>query len=322
MFGDYYWRHRIYLGDSKFTPGRKSSPTWDDLGLPEDMNNKSFLDIGASDGLYSFEAERRGADKVLATDIWEDATTGDDWECFMSKETFNYAHDYLDSNVESKYIDIMNITPKSVGTFDVVLCAGVLPVVRDIYTSIENLVSVSDSMVVIKTAVTNQSTSQPGMELWQDNSDRTWLPNEMCLEEILKDCGCSSAYTTRLKNTKSDDRIPDTYTAFTKELTKVSKTPDNKEIKFEIPPESQVEVIYEKNNALRIDYRSDLSQPNIQGWINPSSVQTFESNLSAKLKKARSLLRKEGVMSLTNASLKEFGIIKNHRATTIAIGEL
>ena len=64
---DITWFHSIPLRDGIVTPGRDNS--MDKLGqvcLPEDLTGKSVLDIGAWDGFFSFQAERNGAERVLA----------------------------------------------------------------------------------------------------------------------------------------------------------------------------------------------------------------------------------------------------------------
>lgn len=67
------WWHQIDLGQGVITSG--PDPTierieW--LGVPKDLRGKTVLDIGAWDGAFAFEAERRGASRVLAVDefIW------------------------------------------------------------------------------------------------------------------------------------------------------------------------------------------------------------------------------------------------------------
>ena len=63
------WWHKIDLGNGIITPGKVN--TFEKLkriGLPDDLTGKSVLDIGAWDGFYSFEAERRGASRVVAID--------------------------------------------------------------------------------------------------------------------------------------------------------------------------------------------------------------------------------------------------------------
>jgi len=39
--------------------------------MPADLTGKTVLDVGARDGYFSFEAERRGASRVLAIDSLE-----------------------------------------------------------------------------------------------------------------------------------------------------------------------------------------------------------------------------------------------------------
>ena len=63
------WFHTIDLGDGVVTPGDDDSPAkLRTLGLPDRLDGLSVLDVGAWDGFFSFEAERRGAARVLATD--------------------------------------------------------------------------------------------------------------------------------------------------------------------------------------------------------------------------------------------------------------
>ena len=70
------WFHSIDLGHGVVTKGQKTAPTLakelDALRLPS-LSGKSVLDIGAFDGFYSFEAERRGAARVVSLDLqmWE-----------------------------------------------------------------------------------------------------------------------------------------------------------------------------------------------------------------------------------------------------------
>ena len=63
------WFHTIDLGGGLVTDGRDESPRklgW--IGLPSDLRGRSVLDVGAWDGFFSFECERRGADRVVALD--------------------------------------------------------------------------------------------------------------------------------------------------------------------------------------------------------------------------------------------------------------
>lgn len=112
------WWHEIELAPGLVTPGDDSNrmklPILDALGLPRDLSGKRALDIGASDGYFSFELEKRGAD-VVAIDFVPETYTG-----------FSTARQILGSAVEYRMDNVYNLTPESYGTFDVVFFLGVL----------------------------------------------------------------------------------------------------------------------------------------------------------------------------------------------------
>src|SRR5262245_17571436 len=110
------WWHRIDLGNGIVTPGPDDSVAkLARLDFPESFRGKSVLDIGAWDGFFSFEAERRGASRVLAVDsfVWNGAAGG-------SKAGFELARRALASRVEDRELEVLEISPATVGTFDVV----------------------------------------------------------------------------------------------------------------------------------------------------------------------------------------------------------
>ncbi|MGZ5494470.1 MAG: methyltransferase domain-containing protein [Thermoanaerobaculia bacterium] len=112
------WWHEIELAPGIVTPGDDSNrmklPILDGIGLPRDMRGLRALDIGASDGFFSFELEKRGA-QVLAMDFVPETYTG-----------FATARKILDSNVEYQMDNVYNLSPEKYGQFDVVLFMGVL----------------------------------------------------------------------------------------------------------------------------------------------------------------------------------------------------
>ena len=78
------WYHSIDLGDGIITPGYdNSAKKLNRLNLPASLAGKTVLDIGALEGFFSFEAERREAKRVLATDSFA-------WDV-MGKDGFDLA---------------------------------------------------------------------------------------------------------------------------------------------------------------------------------------------------------------------------------------
>ena len=68
------WYHSFEFPDGTTVDGVQSiaqlRERWARLPFPSDLSNKRVLDIGAWDGWFSFEAERRGA-QVVALDCVE-----------------------------------------------------------------------------------------------------------------------------------------------------------------------------------------------------------------------------------------------------------
>ena len=188
---DLRWHHSIDLGHGIVTPGQDNSPRkLRRLKLPESLAGKSVLDVGAWDGFFSFEAERRGASRVLATDSYS-WNGSHDWG---DKRGFDLAKQALNSRVEEKEIDVLELSPAAIGTFDVVLFLGVLYHMRHPLLAMEKVASVTSGMVVLETVVDLLSTRRPAMafypfnELGQDQTN--WCgPNPACVVAMLKTVG-------------------------------------------------------------------------------------------------------------------------------------
>jgi tRNA (mo5U34)-methyltransferase len=113
------------------------------LGIPENLSGKTVLDIGAWDGFFSFEFERRGAARVLAIDThsWDHGAL----DCFL------FARERLASKVEFRRMDVHELSPGQVGTFDLVFCAGVLYHMRNPLLGLERIRSVTDDQLILET---------------------------------------------------------------------------------------------------------------------------------------------------------------------------
>lgn len=181
------WFHSINLGDGIVTPGLDSSSTkLRTLGLPDDLSGLTVLDIGAWDGFFSFEAERRGASRVLATDKWD----GQEWG---AKAGFNFAKKALHSKVEDLQTDVLGLSAEKVGQFDLVLFLGVLYHLRHPLLALEKVFSVTKRHLIIETLVDMKGSYQPMMVFYPQgtlgDSSNYWGPNPAAVEAMLRFVG-------------------------------------------------------------------------------------------------------------------------------------
>jgi len=153
------------------------------------LAGKSVLDIGAWDGFFSFEAERRGAAQVLATDhfCWSGPGWGD-------KRGFDHAHARFGSSVRSLDIDVRDHRPDELGQFDMVLLLGVLYHVTDPYGTLEAAAAMCRDHLVVETVTALKDEPLPAMRLFTElelNRDSTnyWAPNSPALREMCRRFG-------------------------------------------------------------------------------------------------------------------------------------
>ncbi len=184
------WFHRIDLGNGVVTPGVDDTPRkLPTLHFPDDLRGKTVLDIGAWDGFFSFEAEGRGASRVLATDSF--SWNGEGWG---SKAGFELARRALGSKVDDMEIEVLDLSPSSVGSFDLVLFLGVLYHMRYPLLALDKLASVTRGMAIIETVVDKvwdrrpTMAFYPGSELTNDPTN-WWGPNPAAVEAMLKSAG-------------------------------------------------------------------------------------------------------------------------------------
>lgn len=188
------WFHSFELPGSQRIDGIKSLNILRaeaDLFFNEDVAGKSVLDIGAWDGYFSFEAERRGAARVLATDHF--CWSGPGWG---TKDGFDLIHRALESRVETLDVDVMGLSPASLGDFDIVLFLGVLYHVKDPYACLEAAARMCKNHLIIETVTALPLETIPAMRLYRpgelgDDPTNFWAPNISALEVMLDTFGFS-----------------------------------------------------------------------------------------------------------------------------------
>ena len=110
------WHQRIELAPGIFTPGTQmSSNLLSSINLPRNLSGLRVLDLGARDGFFSFECEKRGAAEVIAVDYSPVELTG-----------FAVASKILNSKVKWLTANVYRINELKLGKFDLVLFLGVI----------------------------------------------------------------------------------------------------------------------------------------------------------------------------------------------------
>jgi tRNA (mo5U34)-methyltransferase len=190
---DIRWYHTLDLGHGVVTPGT-DDPSYRlaRIDLPASLAGRSVLDIGAWDGFFSFEAERRGAARVVAADYYSWHGVG--WGTGNGKAGFELARRALRSRVEDVDIDVMELSPERIGTFDVVLFLGVLYHLKHPLLALERVASVARDLVIVETVVDMVGIRRPaaafypGREL-NDDPTNWWGPNVPAVEGMLRAVG-------------------------------------------------------------------------------------------------------------------------------------
>ncbi|OHB84802.1 MAG: hypothetical protein A2V98_08790 [Planctomycetes bacterium RBG_16_64_12] len=196
------WWHSIDLGDGVVTPGSIQPDIHRILcsAIPADLTGQTVLDVGAWDGYYSFECEKRGA-KVTAIDNNSHQ---------RGHEGFHTARRILNSRVAFLEMDLFDL-PKTIGgQFDVVLLFGVLYHLKHPLRGLEILSSKTRKLLIVESYYVRTLTNDPmmrffpGAELEGDPSN-WWGPNIPCALDMLRVAGfrrvrVHTAYANRLKD--------------------------------------------------------------------------------------------------------------------------
>jgi tRNA (mo5U34)-methyltransferase len=188
-----YWFQKVEL-----FPGY-SSPGWDDpaesklpyYGLPDDLSGMRVLDIGCAEGFFSFEAERRGAREVIGIDSFSD-----------SVRRFNIVKEARQSNATAFLMNVYDLEPDRLGTFDLVLFYGVFYHLKHPQHALERIRSICTGTMLFQTHVLEDPSvkDEPIARFYphgmpsgpnNENFDVTvfWLFNSLCCVAMLDHVG-------------------------------------------------------------------------------------------------------------------------------------
>jgi tRNA (mo5U34)-methyltransferase len=203
------WHHRIEVAPGVWTPGlQDTARLLDQVHMPQDLTGMRVLDIGARDGFFTFEAERRGAREVIALDNEPPHNTG-----------FAIAAELLDSKATYVTENVYSLNAADYGRFDLVIFLGVIYHLRHPLLALDRIhdVCAPDGTLMIETHMIDEGLVDPSGNFHQMNAfhsdlpvlslvqyypgdmlgkDPTsqWAPSRMALEGWLRGAGFEPSY--------------------------------------------------------------------------------------------------------------------------------
>lgn len=181
------WYHSIELPNGDVIEGIQSLAQQRlrlrQFPIPDDLRGKRVLDIGAWDGWFSFEMEKRGA-SVVAVDA-------------VRNEKLLQARDLLGSKIEYHVADVCDLRPSDLGVFDIVLFLGVLYHLKHPMLALERVCAMSTDLVCVESVVLNdgyKTDAVPLMEFYETTElcgqfDNWVAPNVACLLSMCRTAG-------------------------------------------------------------------------------------------------------------------------------------
>jgi tRNA (mo5U34)-methyltransferase len=148
------WWHSFELPDGTLVEGVNTLAAlrgrMAQFPIAQDLRGKRALDIGAWDGWFTFELERRGAE-VVAIDRWDNPR-------------FREMHRAMGSRAEYRQMNVYDLDPAKIGRFDVVLFLGVLYHLKHPLLALERVCAVTKDLAAVESfALTDRFL--PGMQV-------------------------------------------------------------------------------------------------------------------------------------------------------------
>jgi tRNA (mo5U34)-methyltransferase len=198
-----FWYHKIDLGNGIVTPGLDFDNIWNNIRKTRslvDYTNKNVLDIGSFDGMWAFEAEKLGANIVIATDVYYQAFK----KFLLCKEI-----------LESKVIPYYNVTPYELYNrlevflkenirgeqpeerkIDIIQHFGVFYHLRDPLYSLSqarSIISSNGCLILETAAILDEERSFMAFNSYHlgkgkiyNDCTTWWAPTFLCLKEMLR----------------------------------------------------------------------------------------------------------------------------------------
>ncbi len=191
------WFLSMPLGAARYTASKKGAYTYrllKTLQLPENMTGQRVLDLGGSDGFYSFECLSRGAQQSTTVEWHEWATT-------QGLARFEAARELYGLGGEKLHTDVESMDCAALGTFDTVLCLGLYYHLHNPISFFGKLAQVTSGTLILSgraasMPVVNPVAIESGIEpeqlasyLVKTHHSPKWTANIACLRDLLKLAG-------------------------------------------------------------------------------------------------------------------------------------
>ena len=201
------WYHVIRFDGGLRTPGAFDMQRYlEHYPFPASLEGRRVLDVGASNGFFSAEFVRRGADEVVAIDLpgWEshdwsprqrrvlEARAAQERE-HVDRVIFGAAlglviEELGQGRIRPEARAIYDLRPEDLGTFDLVFCGSMLMHVRDPLLGLHAIRSVTadDGELIVSTSTIAEDDPRP-MAAFVGEWDQSnfWQLNPACLRRML-----------------------------------------------------------------------------------------------------------------------------------------
>lgn len=201
------WYHTFELPGGVVTTGFYDLRTVaSKVPVPTSLAGSRCLDAAACEGFWSFLLAERGADQVVSVDLPD--TTNQDWQGMPSEEKrqagagvanehFGFVRETLGvENVERVDMNLYDVNPQDLGTFDYVFVGNILIHLADPARALRALSSVMRPGAELLSLEANSlllsclSPRLPVGQLWdQDEGPRWWTPNRAAHRRLLTAAG-------------------------------------------------------------------------------------------------------------------------------------
>ncbi len=256
------WRQRIRLDEGLYTMGYLNMPDeWEFNYLPDRLDGKSFLDVGANDGYFPLEAERRGAIRSVASDIYYEGPNGNvgGWNVEGIKLLRQHFQSKMEIATKSIY-DLHQFNKK----FDVVLCSNVISWLDNINEAIAQLCKVCDHTLYLKDGFLTRFDPEPVLQYEKGKGPVAFRGNLSYIREVLRVNGFGRLEIKPIYS----------YRYFDWQTSSFPSVIDDKEVQvFTLPDEKTGEGMVNCHKAWRVGEMGDFSFIKNIGWVRTSDIR-------------------------------------------------